>query len=206
MKLTTTHIQAIGNFLAAYHSDLTYINCFDRFKKNKITISQFSIEGVGSFKTYLNEFKIVRNIPAGSTHKLLEITKEWISEKSRWNKIDEFAELLKSHGLSQRIKNSEELKIPHSLASKVLFLNDPVNVFPNDRYARAAVNCNDRRYSVYIEFLRPYVIDNYIEINSLLRYINKFTGIIEKDFPNLENIETIRYNRFLDKMLWTIGK
>ncbi|MBC7389394.1 MAG: hypothetical protein H7329_09305, partial [Opitutaceae bacterium] len=124
MKLTAENVRAIGTFLSSYHSDLTYISKFHDYKNGKIKTADFIQKGKGSFKSFINDFRVARNIDKDETEKLLGLTTSWVKTESNALRIDEFAEHLKQSGISRD-------KTPHSLASKILFLNNPINILPN---------------------------------------------------------------------------
>ena len=48
-------IKALGNLLQYYHSDLTYILNFQRFKQKAISESEYLRKTDGSFQSFLNE-------------------------------------------------------------------------------------------------------------------------------------------------------
>jgi hypothetical protein len=200
VKLTPEYIRGIGNFLATYHSDLTYIERFQCYKRDSTQQAEYILKGKGTFKQFLNDFRIARNIPDGKTGKLLALTLEWIKTGANASEVDDFAEFLRKR------KMSHFDKTPYSLASKILFLNDPVNIVPNDILARNAVGCKDRQYSKYKECFDSFLINHSSEFKSVLKEVEPLAMIIEKDFKKLTPIKTIRFNRFVDKMLWTIGK
>lgn len=72
--MTTKQIQAIGNFLTYYRTDLNYIRKFQDFKNGKITAENYVKKDVGSFYSFLIEFRVVRNFPSGTVDKLLDET------------------------------------------------------------------------------------------------------------------------------------
>jgi hypothetical protein len=118
------HIQAIGHFLSSYDNDLRYISKFNDYKKGKLKASKYIKKEDGSFYKFLIEFKVIRNIPKGKSLDLLIQTKHWIDGDNP-NDVDSFAEHLKNSGLSY--------KLLKSMASKVLFLNNPEEIIPMDK-------------------------------------------------------------------------
>src|SRR5690242_3885373 len=110
-------IKSIGNFLATYDGDLHYINNFQKHKRGELSLEDFVKRGNSSFYDFLIEFRIVRNFQKGSVIELLTLTVDWINRKSQ-NDVDEFALFLK---YSECARN----QVLTSLASKILFLNNP---------------------------------------------------------------------------------
>ena len=53
--MTNEHIQALGNLLEYYYSDLNYIRNFHRYKAGKINPSDYLIKAKGSFKTFIKD-------------------------------------------------------------------------------------------------------------------------------------------------------
>jgi hypothetical protein len=121
-------IKAIGEFLRNYQTDLEYIVKFRRFMNGEISSKNYTSKEQGSFYRFLIEFRIARCIPQGSTEELLMLIKKWCSGQ-RSDDIDAFAQHLKINGISRGATLN-------SLASKVLFLNNPYSIIPMDTLAR----------------------------------------------------------------------
>lgn len=197
--MTTTDIQAIGNFLATYESDLIYIQNFQRHRHKKISITDFTTKKVGMFYKFLIEFKVTRNFVQGKSDEILKLTNFWLDKRNDTD-IDGFATLLKSKGLTRNGTMT-------SLASKVLFLNNPWKVIPMDSQAKKTLNHkDDNLYKSFVPKLNEYRNKKSELIKSTLTVLNPCLTTIEKQFKNeLDDIETIRENRFIDKLLWTAG-
>ena len=199
MKLTADNVRSIGTFLSSYHSDLTYIDNFQKHKKKHITTPEYVLGNKGMFKTFINEFRVARNIPIGNTHLVLNETMFWISLSSA-DDVDGFA-----HHLN--LKNvTREKKIMTSLASKILFLNNPWVLLPFDNLAKKSLKQRSNRYEDYLPKMHQYRNEKESEIEQMLSTVNKHLNIIEQNFKHLEDIKTIRHNRFVDKLLWLGGK
>ena len=197
MKIT--NIQALGNLLATYHSDLTYIRNFQRRKNEKLSDTDYLKKSKGTFKSFIDEFRVARNVDKRKTHILLSLTTEWINQKHS-DDVDIFAEQLKNKGITHG-------KVMTSLASKILFLNNPWTILPLDNLAKQAVGLKNNSYSEYLPLTEKFFNDNKNEIHKLLSSVDNHLTIIEKQFEQeIENIKVIRQNRFVDKLLWTIGR
>lgn len=197
--MTTEQVQALGNLLQFYHSDLTYIRDFQRYKHGKLDTGYYLSESNGTFKSFINEYRVARNVEKSKTDLLLQLTMQWVKKKNS-NYVDDFAKLLKEKGITHG-------KVMTSLSSKILFLNDPWTILPLDNLAKQAVGLKTNIYSQYLPRVEEFKQKNKREIESCLNSVSKHLKIIENDFNGeIENIEMIRYNRFVDKLLWTIGR
>ena len=94
-----------------------------------------------------------------------------------------------------------------SLASKILFLNNPWIILPLDNLAKQAVGLKNNSYKNYLPLTAIFITDNKNEIDKLLSSVDQHLTIIEKQFEQeIENIKVVRHNRFVDKLLWTSGR
>ncbi|MCX6352386.1 MAG: hypothetical protein NTX03_11065 [Bacteroidetes bacterium] len=198
--MKTEDIQAIGNFLMTYHSDLTYIHNFQLWKQGKISDVDYIKKSKGSFYQFLIEFKVTRNFNKGESSEVLAETKKWI-KKPKSDYVDSFAEKLMDNGLTRN-------KIMTSLASKILFLNNPWAILPMDNLAKNAVGQKeDNFYKSYTKKVEVFnSSENKKRIKSDLEEIKNYLKVIEADFKSINDIKLIRENRYLDKLLWTIGQ
>jgi hypothetical protein len=198
--MTTTDIKAIGNFLATYETDLVYIQNFQRHRHKKISTSDFITKKDGMFYKFLIEFKVTRNFVQGKSDEVLKFTNFWL-DKNNDTDIDGFAILLKSNGLTRNGTMT-------SLASKVLFLNNPWEVIPMDTQAKKTLkHKDDNLYKSFVPKLNDYRHEKSELIKKTLTILNPYLTTIEKQFKNeLDDIKTIRENRFIDKLLWTAGQ
>jgi hypothetical protein len=193
------YIFATGNFLQYYYSDLQYFLNFQIFKIDKSNFDLYCKKGEGTFKSFINEYRVARNADKLKTKELLICTLKWLSNNKTID-VDEFAAFLKSNHLTHD-------KIAISLASKILFLCDPWNVFPYDNQARTALNPKIKTYSEYYSSLMNFMTKHQKEIHDGLELIKPHVQIIENEYKKrLFNIELIRVNRFTDKVLWSIGR
>ena len=197
--MTTNQIQALGNLLQYYYSDLVYIRDFHRYKNGKLETDYYLSLSTGTFKSFINEYRVARNIEKAKTDSLLQLTIKWVSTKNS-NNVDDYASLLKE----KRITHG---KVMTSLASKILFLNDPWTILPIDNLAKQAVGLKTNIYSHYIPKVEEFKLKNKTDIDGCLDSVSQHLKTIEVDFKDeIENIELIRYNRFVDKLIWTIGR
>ncbi len=193
--METKHIQAIGNFLSYYETDLAYIKSFQDFKNKKGNVNNQS----GSFYSFLVEFRVIRNFVKGKVDDLLIQTYDWITSDYP-DDVDKFAQKLSSTKLTRG-------NVMGSMASKILFLNNPWEIIPMDRLARQTLKVRQNEYFIYKEKLQDFKEANRILLQDCLGKIEPFATFIENKFNNdLQDLEIIRANRMIDKILWTLGK
>jgi hypothetical protein len=195
--MTSTQIQSIGNFLAYYKTDLNYIKRFQHFKNNPIVASEYIKKDIGSFYSFLIEFRVARNFTSGSADKLLDETLSWINSKDV-NNVDLFAEKLSRSNLTRG-------NVTTSMASKILFLNNPWEIIPMDSLARKTLRQKENKYSIYNDKLTEFRKINESTFENCLEYIKPLTSLIHNDFNDLNKLDVICKNRIVDKLLWTMG-
>jgi hypothetical protein len=195
-------IKALGNLLQYYRSDLTYILKFRRCKQNAISRSKYLLKSPGSFQSFLNEFGIARNVPKGNVPKLLNLTMEWVrTNTNKADDVDGFADKLRKEHVTQ------EDQTMTSLASKVLFLNNPWVILPCDTLTRLAVGVKTNRYSDFRRAIRHMLKRETLPIDDSLESVQEYICTIENEFKGeIHRIGTIRRNRFMDKLLWAHGQ
>jgi len=197
-------IKALGFLFSTYREDLNYIENFYKFKENGKTQKEYHLKSDEfnkkyTFRDFLNAYRITRRINNDNENIndkvkiLLSETKEWVDSKDS-NNVDFFAHKLKEKNITRGIEIS--------LSSKILFLNNPVNVFPIDTRVRKYFDLKDNVYSDYIEKVESYKRDYYKEIDVYLKNFEKCFEAIEINFTFI-NIQEIRINRFLDKLFWS---
>jgi len=195
--MTSTQIQSIGNFLAYYKTDLNYIKRFQHFKNNPNVASEYIKKDIGSFYSFLIEFRVARNFTSGSADKLLDETLSWINSKDA-NNVDLFAEKLSQSNLTRG-------NVTTSMASKILFLNNPWEIIPMDSLARKTLRQKENKYSIYNDKLTEFRKINESTFENCLEYIKPLTSLIHNDFNDLNKLDVICKNRIVDKLLWTMG-
>ena len=195
--MTSTQIQSIGNFLAYYKTDLNYIKRFQDFKENPNLASEYIKKDSGSFYSFLIEYRVVRNFSSGSVDKLLDETLLWITSKNADN-VDLFAEKLAQTNLTRG-------NITTSMASKILFLNNPWQIIPMDRLARKTLKQKENKYSIYNENLIQFRKIHESAFKNCLNFTKPLTTLIHNEFSELDELDIICKNRIVDKLLWTMG-
>lgn len=197
--MTTQQIQTVGNYLSTYNTDLNYVKMFQDFKANKISAADYVTKDIGTFYSFLIEFRVARNFSQGAVDKLLTETLNWVNSSNADN-VDLFADKLASTNLTRG-------KTMTSLASKILFLNNPWKIIPMDTLARKALKQKDNKYSTYDKNLNVYRQTNKPIIDSFIQYTKPLTTIIDNEYKGkLQDIHIISENRIVDKLLWTSGK
>ena len=194
--MSKKQIQAIGNFLLYYHDDLNYIKMFHDFKENRISFDNYCEKATGTFYSFLIEYKIIRNVIKESTPKLLEKTYGWVHGDQADN-VDGFAKMLAKTEMTRGNTLT-------SLASKILFLNNPWTILPVDTITRHVFGQKENKHSIYRENVDNYHKENKAMIEECLLYTKPLTALIESDFKGkITDLKTIRENRIIDKMLLT---
>ena len=197
--MTIQEIQALGNLLEFYYTDLIYIRNFQKYKAGEIDKTEYLKKEDGTFRSFLNEYRVARNVDKTKTEELLQLTTEWV-RTNKSTDVDAFAKHLKESGITHG-------KTMKSLASKILFLNNPWKIIPFDSLAKKAVKLQENDYSEYLKRAMKYQEDNESYLNNCLGTVEQHLITIEQKFEGkLEDILRIRQNRFLDKVLWTIGR
>jgi hypothetical protein len=197
-------VKASGYFLSTYHADLVYISRFKEWKGGSISDVEYHKE----FYDFLKKYGVIRTVNGkGSVQPLLLKTKEWIDNPINVNDVDKLNDVDKFTGTLREPDITKNHIV--SLASKVLFLNDPCRVFPMDSRAKNAINYSKNNYKQYSDELESFATKYNInkEIKDCLNRISSLVEIVEQDFKNkFKQIETIRNNRFKDTLLWTLGE
>jgi len=193
------YIEALGNLLARYRSDLFYIKRFNDFKKGRVSKAHYLAKVDGSFRRFINDFRVARNISKDHVGEFLDELQNWING-SQSNDVDHLATKVKGLGYTHG-------KVMTSLCSKALFLHNPYEIIPIDQLAKRAIGYRGNRYSEFRNKLDLFRDNHTKEINSYLASVGKHIDEIEKDFKgDISNIEVIRQNRYLDKIMWTTGR
>lgn len=201
MKITPLQaIEALGNLMCYYNSDLNYIAYFHNFKNDKITENEYLLNERSCFQRFLNEYKVARNVKKNKVKEFMLFTKEWVLKENS-SDVDKFAGALKEKGITQ------DGKIMTSLASKILFLNNPEAIIPIDTLNKRAVMEKSNTYSEFKIKVNLFISENRNMIDDYLNRINPMLSEIEVNFKST-GIEFNKYRitRFVDKLLWTKGK
>lgn len=198
-------IEAKGHVLAFYLSDLFYIDNFNRAKKGELLQIAYldkNKEINNSFRQFVWDFRVVRNVRAGQLSNLLGETIKWCKGKNA-DDVDLFKQKLRAKEICHE-KNMT------SLSSKVLFLNNPEFIHPYDDLAKKAVGYKGKSYSEYLLKVDEYKKVHKQLIGSLYNDIRQELDSLDKVFNEIRkssvNTKVVRNNRIVDKLLWTIGK
>ena len=193
------YIEALGNLLATYRSDLFYIKRFNDFKNGRVSKSDYLTKEDGSFRRFINDFRVARNISKDHVDKFLNVLQNWINGNHS-NDVDQLAINVKGLGYTHG-------KVMTSLCSKVLFLNNPYEIIPIDQLAKRAIGYRGNKYLEFRMELDSFRDNHTKEINTYLASVSNHIDQIEMDFKrDIPNIEVIRKNRYLDKIMWTTGR
>jgi len=204
MGVNLNHVKALGSLMANYESDLEYIARFQDLKKSgfSYTESYINKDDSGSFKAFINEFRVARNIKKELFENLLIETIIWVQKENADN-VDDFAKFINKKGLSH------DKRIPVSLASKILMLNNPWEILPIDSLTKKSLKhkYNNNEYSVFKPALNKYIEEFRPKLEADLRTIEFYLVEVESKFKDrLNDIEKIRFNRYVDKTLWVGGR
>jgi len=200
MSKDTCYIKALGSLLNYYESDLEFIAEFQKAKSGSYNDDYPDSKNAGSFKAFINEYGVARNISSENsenTKKLLDLILSYV-EGADLNNVDGLAIQIRNAGITP--KN----RIPVSLASKVLMLNNPWEILPMDNQTCKSLKYSGALYSEYKVKLDSFIEINKVELLTQLAQITHLLIPVESKFKEiLRDIETIRFNRYVDKVLWT---
>jgi len=192
-------IQGLGNLITWYQSDLNYISLFKKYKNSDIGDKEYLDNNKG-FQKFINEYKVARNVKKARVSDCMKFTKEYILKNTSFS-IDNLAIALKEKEITQ------DGKIMTSLASKLLFLNNPVNVIIIDTLNRRAVNEKTNNYNNFKQKVKKFQQKNINIIQKYLTTADVLLKEIENNYQDLEiDFEQYRKMRYTDKILWTIGR
>lgn len=193
-------IEAIGNLLLHYRFDLECVKAFQDCKS-------YRDERLASFRDqtvplFLKEYRVVRAIKKGKQKDFLDAVIDHVnSDGTQADDVDALAMRLEEQNITQ------EGKTMVSLASKILFLNRPWKILPYDRLVRDAVGYSGTIYADYLNGVmkrRKSILKLY---DTLPKSVMTYLQVIEdKTRMDKRHVDKIRKMRFVDKMLWTIGK
>jgi hypothetical protein len=218
--ITSKDVKAIGNFLSNYYSDLLFIKEFRTQISNKAKApdAYFEKDIPGSFMNFLISYGINRNFTKAKDYTgdiikdLFYAIKKYILNNLLNREPNSKDVILLKEEIKKTKDKYNKPITPHnliSLSSKTLFLYKPF-YYPYDSQARISLNYKGNVYQTFHNKAENYSKENKNnkeKIDLCLREITKYTDIIEKNFNGLfDDIEVIRFNRFVDKMLWTFGK
>ncbi|HMG67328.1 MAG TPA: hypothetical protein VK588_06565 [Chitinophagaceae bacterium] len=185
------------HLLNSYYNDLKFIEIFQECKYKKISEKEYFDSTEFSFKRFLKDWGIIKNISREQQIHLQKLIFKWV-RKDKENNVD----LLVQNLIEQGVTNNRLL----SLCSKFLFLNKPDKVFPYDSHVRKAIGYNGKIYSDYYMKINTARQDLLSQFGSEIIFVEKKLKRIESffSFKSLNVIE-IRKNRIIDKLLWIKG-
>jgi len=191
-------IETVGNLFLNYRSDLEYIRSFQNCKLHRGDHLKHFRDTV--LPRFLVEYRIVRGLKKGKQKAFLKTVMAHV-KTAHASDVDCLAKKLRESGITQNNKTMI------SLASKILFLNNPWEILPYDRLVRIAIGYSGHTYSGYFEAVqksRGLILKRYHALpNSIRAYLRLIEGEIAPDIPCLDRI---RKARFIDKVLWTLGR
>lgn len=188
------HQRATKELLDWYTQDLNHFASFLSWKHEPAKHPEYE----ATFKRFLSDFRVLRWLGNKNVHSLLDNTIAWINGPTP-DDVDGFAAYLERRGVTPG-------KVMTSMASKVLFLNNPHQITPIDSYVRAAVHLQSNRYADYLPLFQTFVQRSAQAIESELDLIDSQLSALEKPFENrIPKIKGIRRIRYADKLLWAIG-
>jgi hypothetical protein len=193
-------VEALGNLMCYYNSDLNYISYFHDFQNGKITKNEYLCNKESGFQSFLNEYKVARNVKKNKVEEIMLFTKEWVLREDS-SVVDNFALALRKKEITQGGKTMT------SLASKILFLNNPEVVIPIDTLNRSALG---EKLNIYADFkikVNLFISQNQKMIEEYLNKVDPLLSEVELNFKLLEiDFKKYRLTRFVDKLLWTKGE
>ncbi len=196
--MTNEQILSVGYMLSTYESDLNYFAKFISFSKKEISLNDYAQKAKGTFKNFIDEYRVARNTKKDLTSKLLTCALEW-HEQGRTNDVDDFARMIQGMDLTHG-------KMATSLSSKIMYLMNPWEVMPLDIRAKEALKHRTNIYKDYFAKIERFRMEHENEIRQTLASISEMLDIIERPFVGtVNNLERIRENRFVDKWLWVKG-
>lgn len=188
-------LQTKNAFEWTYYGDLYYFSAFKYLKRG-----EESIEAVGDlefFKQFLIEYRVSRNV--SDKNIAWKIFNELSTEVITFQTVDEYANRFK-----EAHKNEWLLS---SLSSKLAMLLQPNQIIPMDSINKIALKHNENKYAGFAEKVEAFKIENNGKIKELMDMVSPRAKKIESIFSNeLENLEKIRENRVVDKLLLQIGR
>ena len=198
MNIPSQHIQSLGFLLSTYESDLNYMLQFQQWKQSGFADSEaYALKTTGSLKAFIDEFRVARNINKDNTLGLLNETQTWLISTENQNDVAAFELHLKAKGITHG-------KVATSMASKILFLNNPGEILPIDTLTKKALKYKEKDYKGYSVVLADFIQNNREQLTEELNSVLPHLINIETAFKNkLYDLETIRFNRYVDKILWT---
>lgn len=188
-------VEALGNLICYYNSDLSYITYFHNFKNGKINEYEYLCNNESCFQRFLNEYKVARNVKKNKVKEFMLFTKKWVLKEDS-SDVDKFASALKKNGITQ------DGKTMISLASKILFLNNPEVIIPIDTLNKKAVGKKSNIYSNFKIKVDRFISENQNTIEEYLNKVNPLLSEVEANYKSIDiELKKYRFARFVDKIL-----
>lgn len=195
----TDHIllQTKNTFEWTYYGDLYYFAAFHHLKSGKE--SKEVVGDLEFFKQFLIEYRVSRNIATGKKEIAWVKFKELAKEPITIDTVDQMAKHLFNEFHPKK-------GTPTSLCSKLLMLLKPELIIPIDSINKIALKHNLSQYVGFAEKVKDFKIENSGKIKELIDMVSPRAEKIESIFSKeLENLEKIRENKVIDKLLLQIG-
>ena len=188
-------------FSFSYYSDLFYFSVF-RDRKSKLSEeNKYHL-----YLQFMNEYGIHRNITSEGKlkffPKLLSLQKKPIQIDDFETVINELKNFYPQH------KGNKKAGIPISLTSKLLMLIKPEIFIPYDRFNCHAIKYHGKSYTDFLSAVNLFKQTNIEALEKLMNRIEKTATQVENCFEpkNFSNIEMVRKNRVLDKLMLAVGQ
>jgi hypothetical protein len=190
--LNNIQIAALGEFLMNYETELNYIKKFQELMGENPDINFHESENKGSFKSFVNQFGVARNIEKGKT---LEIIRILINELKN-NELD-------PNELSKKLQHLTHNSKAVSLSSKILFLYKPEEFIPLDSLNKKTLLVQSNDYVCFSKELNTYISNSDIkkEISKLIKTASPLVKCIEDKSMLKMDFNKIKTNRLIDKYL-----
>lgn len=191
-------IQSLGVFFSTHLKNLFHIEHFH----NLVNLRNNTNQGleIKPFIQFLIDFRVARNVVKGKYECLLQETMQIMKTPITFETVDKFASHLKKEGITHNGKKMI------SLASKILFLINPVEFIPIDTMNRKALKIKNNDYVEFMSALQGFKRKHKDEFINLLEIHKDYLSLIEKRFSKVENLEKVRLNRYMDNLLWVAGQ
>ena len=191
-------IESLGQLLSYYKSDLEYIAKFKLFKTRVIADNEY-LNGDHGFQKFINEFRVARCIKKLEVPKLMAFARvsKLIDDPEA---VDNFAEKIEKEGFTHQGKTMT------SLASKIFFLNQPLNIIPMDSLNQIPFELKENNYGQFKDKIEDFINNNRPTLCGYLSTIEDHLTRIESSLDIKLDFRKYRMNRFTDKYLWVKGK
>jgi len=190
--------QTKREFEFSYYGDLFYFSAFQYLNRDNSLM-----EGVGDFdffKQFLYEYRVSRKIKADFKPRAWEEFKQLAKKEITTDTVDHIAK-------SIFIDLDPNRGINTSLCSKILMLLKPSLIIPIDSLNKEALNFNKNEYKGFYQKLKIFEKEYHEQISSIMAQVDSRAKQIESIYKDqFEEIESIRKNRIIDKLLVQIGR